>query len=373
MSQTEIKRVHLLTGDDTVGRERAKQRILGSITELHGQVVSEKYDHGKGEFQLFLESIFTPSLFQEIRVFQINHAQNLSDAELDRLDKMLDTIPPDAYLIIEIDEEKKGSKGESKVAKKLHVTKRSKSGGQCVLMEFPKPPEYRLAQWLVSQVPMLFGRQISKADADYLIDLAGADIDMLYSELQKIDIHLPPGVPVDHRVIEEIVGASRQMTVFELAAALSGRNFPRALQIIDSLFTTSFYGPVMVSALYRQFWALFRIRQFAESNPQVVKRFLNSRGFNNPDQNETAFLIGKAAGLLRDGEQRKVYPVIIQSGIVQQARSFTDEELLQILRWLLEFDYGIKTGRIDDSQQNVQMFCYKLARVRELMRDGAAA
>lgn len=367
-----ISRVHILCGDETVGRERAKVKLLNSLKELHGNFTSESFDPETDEFQSFNESILTPSLFQETRVFLIHRAQNLSDKEIKELNFLLDSPPPDAYLIIEIDEEKKG-KSESKIAKKLKIEKRCASKeSDCTYLEFPKPPEYKIGQWLVEQVPRLFDRNITKSDADFLIDLAGNDLNILYSELQKIDTSLSSGEAIGRNQIEQIVGSSRQMTVFELASALGERQFPRALQIIDSLFTTNAFASVMVSAIFRHFWALFRIRCFAAANPQVVKRFLNAKGFNNPDQSECGYAIGRASGLLSDGEQRKVYPVIVASGIVQQAKKFTDQELKLIFKWLLEFDSGIKTGKVEGSQQDLQMLCFRICRITDLLNDGVS-
>lgn len=364
--------VHFIAGDDSVGREQARNTILKDIERVHDRFVIEKFDPSNEQFTDFLEKIFTSSLFQDIRVFYINHCQMLDDGELEELDKVLNLqIPDDIYIIVEFDEGKKGKESEGKAAKKLHLTKRCASKTPtCSFQEFLKPPEYKTAQWIMQQVPILFGRKIDKADADYLVDLAGSEIDTLYSELQKIDIHLEPGAPVKKDTIELVVGISRQMNVFELASVLSQKDFTRALKIVNSLFETSFYAPVMISALFRHFWALFRIRRYAEANPQQIKRFQNSRGFNDPEQNEIGYAIGKASGLLKEGEQRKVYPVIILPKIVEQARNFKFEELKIIFRLLLEFDSGVKTGRIDPSQYAVQMLCFRIVRVSELLRDG---
>ncbi|NLG17468.1 MAG: DNA polymerase III subunit delta [Fibrobacter sp.] len=367
-----IAKVYILAGNDSVGREYTRKGIIEKIGKLHDPVLTERFDTGNGDFSLFIQNILTPSLFQETRIFLAGHAQELSDPDIRELNKLLDNPPPDCYLIIEIDEDKKGKEQESKTAKKLSASKRAASP-EIRFMEFPKPPDYKIGQWLTTQVPQLFGRSISKADADYLSDLAGSDIDTLYSELQKIDIHLPAGQRIDRNAIELIVGASRQMTVYELASVLSQKQFPRALTILDSLFSTGFYAPLMISALFRHYWALFRIRRFAEANPQVIKTFLNSRGFNDPEQNAAAFAIGRASGLLAAGEQRKVYPVIIASGIVPLARKFSDEELTVVLKWLLEFDAGVKSGRVEGTEQEVQIFCFKIARVSELIRSGIAA
>ncbi|HEX3019457.1 MAG TPA: DNA polymerase III subunit delta [Chitinispirillaceae bacterium] len=365
-----IAQVHILCGDETVGRERAKLKLIGSIKEFHGNnIATENFDMETDDFSALMESVLTPSLFQDVRIFQIHRAQHLNDSEVKKLNVLMDAPPPETYIIIEIDEEKKG-KTEYKAVKRFRIEKRCESKESCIYLEFPKPAEYKIGIWLVEQLPKLFNRTITKADADFLVDLVGNDLSILYSELQKIDTHLPSGVAVGHEIVEKIVGSSRQMTAFELAAALAERQFPRALQIIDSLFNTNAFAPAIVSAIYRHFWALYRIRCFAAANPQIMKRFQNAKGFNNPDQSECGFAIGRAAGLLADGEQRKVYPVIIASGIVPQARKFTDQELKVIFKWLLEFDSAIKTGRIEGSQHDLQMLCFKIGRVTELLKDG---
>lgn len=370
-SNTSLPRVLIIAGDDSIGREQARLKIINNVQKHYGQYVLERYDSAVEEFDSYIEKIMTPSLFQEIRVFHINHAQTLSEKELKELDKTIQYPPPDAYLVIEIDEGKKNKDTESKITKILQIKKRSASkNADFFYQEFLKPPDYKIAEWLVNQIPILFNRRISKINADLLVDMVGCEVNALYSELQKIDIHLEPGESIEKESIEEIVGASRTMTVFELASALSDRQLSRALAIVDSLFATTFYAPMMISALFRHFWALFRIRKFADANQQVMKNYLNSKGYNNPVQNEAAFAIGKAAGLLSDGEQRKVYPVIIASGIIQQAKKFADEELELICKWLLDFDVGVKTGKISGSQQEVQLFCYRIVRVSELVRDG---
>jgi DNA polymerase III delta subunit len=371
-SATNPPRIYFLTGNDNVGKEQYRNRVLGSIKNVFSQSIIVRFDHAEGDFSAYTQEMLTQSLFQDTRIFIIGHGEELDDKELKLLDKILKKPSDDLFIIIEISEEKKSTTGGP--LKKLQAEKRAQSSPDVYqIMDFQRPPEYKVAQWLTSQVSSLFGRSISKQDADFFIDLTGNDIDLLYSELQKIDIHLEPGEAITHSVIEQIVGPSRQMTVFELASELGKKNFARALDIIDSLFATTFSGPSMVTALFRQFWALLRIRKFAQTSSGVIKTFTKSKGFNNPSQNEAALAIGIAAGLLKEGDIRKVYPVIIASGIVDQAQRFSDEELYQVLRWLLEFDAGVKTGRVSPDQREVQMLCFRIARVSELLKCEIAA
>jgi DNA polymerase III delta subunit len=374
MSKTasNLARVYFLTGNDNVGREQYRNRVLDSITKLYPQSTIIRFDHAEGDFSAYTQDMLTQSLFQDTRIFIFAHGDQLQDKELKQLDKILRNPPDDSFTIIEISEEKKSANGSA--LKKLQVEKRVQASPEIYQSaDFQRPPDYKVGQWLISQVSSLFGRSIAKPDADFFIDLVGNDIDLLYSELQKIDLHLEPREAITRSVIEQIVGPSRQMTVFELSGELGKRNFTRALDIIDSLFATTFSAPSMIAALFRQFWALLRIRKFGQTNPGVIKTFTKSKGFNNPSQNEAALAIGIAAGLLKDGDIRKVYPVIIASGIVDQAQKFSDEELYQILRWLLEFDAGVKTGRVTPDQHEVQMLCFRIARISQLLKCDIAA
>jgi hypothetical protein len=61
-------------------------------------------------------------------------------------------------------------------------------------------------------------------------------------------------------------------------------------------------------------------------------------------------------------------PVLIKSGIVEQASGFSCEELSKILAWLLEFDTGFKTGKFEPTEQALQLLCYKIIRIRTLDR-----
>ena len=97
---------------------------------------------------------------------------------------------------------------------------------------------------------------------------------------------------MDRAAIESVSGATRTPSAFELARALGARNLPLALDIVDSLFASSFYAPPCTAAIFRHFWGLFRIRAFAKSHPDVMKRYLGGSGRYNA-QTEIAHQIVK--------------------------------------------------------------------------------
>lgn len=372
-NETILPHVYIYSGSDVVGKEAARQNALTAVKQQVGQCVKELFDPSTESFTDFLQKIMTPTLFGDIRIFTINHAEKCSPSELESLGRLLGEIPDDVYLIINCDDTGKRTTAKSSPMGKLGAKKRAAEAPErIVFREFQSLPEYKVGQWLGENVPALCGRSITPDAVELLVDLAGSNTATLFSEVRKIDIHLDEGLPIDRTAVETVVGASRQMTAFELASACASRQPVRVMEIIDSLFTTACSIPMVVSVLSRHFSALLRIRYYGRSQPQDVK-LLTGKGGAYQAKNEAAFRVGCAAGLLHKGEERKVYPVIIASGIVTQAQQFTGRELIRILSWLLDFDIAVKTGRLTGSRRDVELLCFRLFHVSKMTDSGMAA
>jgi DNA polymerase III delta subunit len=362
-----IPRVAVFLGGDVIGRRVARDAHLHAIEQCHGQVDHDRFDPAADTLDAFVERMITPSLFQSVRVFSLRHADALSQRDAGRLAEALTYDIPDVYLVIDIDEGT--AKSGAKMLKSLGVKALAKKNPERIgIYDFAKPPDYKMAEWLCERVPELFGRRLSRDDADYLVDLVGTELEVVYSELQKMDIHLEPRAPVDRAAIDAITGASRSMSAFELARALSAKDLPRSLAVVESLFSATFYAPSCLSVLFRHFWAIRRIRAYGRANPDAIRRYFSSRQYKV--KNGIAHEIGVAAGLLRPGDPPgKAYPMVIKSQIVEQARTFGDRHLESIFRWLRDFDVGVKTGRIDPTRHAVELLCYRIVRVVELERE----
>lgn len=372
MSTTsQLPRIAILSGDDTISLEAARARILDAIYETHDEVSTSLFDASAESLSAFLARFVTVSLFAEARIFQVRHAEQLNEKDIEELESYLDQDIPDSYLIIEAGPAKKNTGVGKKLASMI---KKGQKIDQTVpgtfrVFEFARPRDWEIADWVVKNAPHLSGRTVLKKNAEYLVDLVGHDLGALYSELQKLDLLLPSGVQIDKESIDRITGATRVMEPYELAQAVGTKNLAKALEIIDGLFSMSFYAPLAISALFRHFWALFRIRKFAQRNPEEMRAFQNAvKSRNRSVQSEIGVKIGVAAGLMKETQGNRVYPVIIKSGIVDQARSFKDEHIKQIIRWLGEFDLESKTGKLEVTKQSVQLLCCRIVRVAELQQ-----
>jgi DNA polymerase III delta subunit len=371
----------VLSGDDLMSRARASEAIIAAVTTPGEQLTHITFDPTAEPLFSFVENMMTPSMFAGTRLFHIRHAGMLTAEDLPLLAGALDIDLGPVYLLIEIDPpSKEFNSAEAKtkkitpaaILKALRIKERSSSTPPTALHEeFAQPRDFETPAWLVSQLPQITGRKISLTDAKVLVDRVGSNLDLLYSEIMKIDIYLSPKEPVTRAAIDHVTGALRKMTHFDLAAALGKRDFPTAAKIIGSLLESRGSLPLITAVLAKHFWALWRIRRFLSAHPEVARAFASAKG---PSQNVPGLAIGIAAGLLKEGNEKRVYPAIILSGIVGQAHSFSDQDLSWILRELLNFDLQSKNGRIDKSREwhELQMLCYRIVRSATISRERLA-
>jgi len=353
-----VPRLMVVTGDDPFAMDLAKSKYLERVKAAYGQYTLENFDSANERIGDFTARAMTASLFQEIRVCCILHAQSLSDKEIAALDAALGYEIPDVFIFISAELEKK-SKAEKRVKEGLRLKELAKDGSVSV-QDAVRPYDNKIADWIVAQVPQFYDRQIGKPEAQLLADTV--EYDLIYSELQKIDMALPPGARIDRKIIQDITGATRTMTVYELAAALGKRDLPTALRVLDSLLSSNLYAPQVISAVFKRFWSMLKIKKFLQKNPALLRQY-NTRGYGaDSPQSMAAYEIGLACGIVTEKTKNLVYRDIILSGIVNQAQNFSDKGLTGIIKMLQKFDVDVKTGRADDSAVSLQMLCYRIVR-----------
>jgi len=241
----------------------------------------------------------------------------------------------------------------------------SKDSAFISFVELETPPEYKIKEWLVTTVSSVVGRKITADGAAHIVELVGTDPGNLYAELNKIDISLPEKALIDKRAVQAVIGASREMSPFELTKALGNKNLARTLEITESLFSDSAEPVMLISVIFSHFWKMFKIRLAAESNREESNRYFKS---SYTEKNSAAFLIARNAGILTDAEEKKTYPVMILSGIIDDAVKFKTNHYKMIFDMLRQFDSGIKSGTVKADKNSFQQLCYAIIRVDEMIK-----
>jgi DNA polymerase III delta subunit len=146
--QAAIPYIAVLTGDDTISRDRAKTEIIQMIKSQQASVTEEHFDPLVESFAQFMERVITPSLFGGFRIFFVNHAESLLAAEITELSGIVDYDIADIACIVEADVDAEDSEGERGFAGwlKKFMVKAKKRPGRLTRTDFPKPRDWEIAK-----------------------------------------------------------------------------------------------------------------------------------------------------------------------------------------------------------------------------------
>ena len=361
-------RVIVVQGNDMLGKEKVKEQIRERLYGAQPTFVENHFDSSHESLEEYLIRLITPTLFGDFRLFTLVHAQKFSVQETKQISTMIPLIGDDALLVL--DYEFKGGKGGKRAAPKELQLPKYKKSGEVLALDFATPKRYELAQWVSDQVRTLFNRRMSKDGAETLIDYIGEDVGQLYSELQKLDIYLPEGAPVDKEAIEAVSGVIAQSSPFDLANALGHRKWNHAYPIINRLSPKSEMKPgdvlPVLSILYRHFWKLYKIRCYAEENGRHAMSYFSAQ---YKQKSAVAYEIGTATGIIDSKSPAgRAYPVMVIPDVIGQARNYKRSEFLSLFTLLLTYDREVKTGVIRATQQNFSQLCFQIIRLGKVVK-----
>lgn len=155
--------------------------------------------------------------------------------------------------------------------------------------KFDTLPEYRVPDWVVDWTRHSHQRQIDAGAAQILGQLAGQDLKLLSTEIEKLCTFVDSDKIINAEHVKKITGSYRDYTVFELKNAVINRNLDQALGIAEQMLLKTNYnaGEVMktVGFFYNVFSNIWQICRLSEKglNKQQVQDSLgikNSYIFN---------------------------------------------------------------------------------------------
>lgn len=128
-----------------------------------------------------------------------------------------------------------------------------------VVLESAPVPDYKMTAWIAAHYASL-GLTIAPEAAALLAEYAGTDLGKVALETEKMRKNLPEGtMQIRVEDIEENIGLSRQMSVFELTKALSARKGREALQIAAHMATVKNFSLIpQIAMLYTHFYRILR-------------------------------------------------------------------------------------------------------------------
>lgn len=180
-----------------------------------------------------------------------------------------------------------------------------------------------LAAWVKKEVANRGGK-ISIQAAELLVGLVGNDGWQISHEIDKLLSFKQAGklteslLEIDVTDVKNLTRGNFSDNIFALTDALSAKNKPLAIKLLDEQIEAGLDGPYLLNMFVRQFRILLQLRQAMDSGL-------------SPRQIAT---------------QMKLHPFVLQKGM-EQARNFNLQTLKNIFSRLAEIDYLAKSGQRD--------------------------
>lgn len=306
IKQKQFKRVYLLFGEENYlklqYRDKLKQALMSEEDTMNYAHFSGK---GLSEGDI-IDLAETMPFFSEYRVIVLEDTGFFKNAA-EKLPDYLKELP-DYLVMIFV---------EAEVDKRNRMYKAVQKAGYAA--EFSKQTEQTLITW-IGGILKRNGKDITRADAEYLISRTGTDMENIYSEVEKLICYAYERSVITRMDIDTISVEQIDNRIFDMVRAVTERNQKKALDLYYDLL--------------------------ALKEPPMRILYLIARQFNQLLQAKELSGLGYSQ---KEAEGKLGLPGFAARNVMNCAKQYTKEELEAIVRDCTQTEEDVKTGRLADS------------------------
>ncbi|WML47460.1 DNA polymerase III subunit delta [Neobacillus sp. PS3-34] len=324
----QIAPIYLVYGTEAFLINETKQLLLNQILEEDEKDFNlSVYDLEETPIEVALEDAETLPFLGEKKLIFLHNPVFLTaektkekvEHNIARLERYMNEPAPYSVIVFSAPYEKLDER--KKITKELKRT--------AVTVEAKKLNEYELKNWVKDRAKMN-GIEIDPNAIDLMLSMAGTNMFMLTSEVDKLALYAQGQQKIDVSLVEKLVSRSLEQNIFALVEKVVQRKMDEALRIYYDLLKQNEEPIKILALLAGQFRLIYQVKE------------LSRRGYGQQQM----------AGYL------KVHPFRVKLA-AGQAPKFTDEELASLMGILAEADYQMKTGGMNKSLL-VEMFLFQL-------------
>ena len=206
-------------------------------------------------------------MFADKQVVLLKEAQQMRD--FDKLENYFENPLTSTVFVI--------SYKEGTIDKRKKLYKSIAKNGEVFNSE--KIRDYKLVEWVTKYLQSQEFSMSPKA-ISLLTEHLGNDLSRIVNELEKITINLGERKTINEDDIEKYVGVSKDYNVFELQDALSKRDLPKAVRIIQYIEGNpkAMAIQMILPALYGYFSRLYVVCGMTDKSESALRSLF----FNNP-------------------------------------------------------------------------------------------
>ena len=297
----------LFEGEEEHFKQTALQSIRQAVLPEGFEDLNETVMEG-GETDAIIAAVETIPFMADKRLIVLrDHPALLGRSEAD--DRFLDYLAhvPDSAILLFY------CTGKPDGRKKLYTA--IKKYGKIVTFDRLKNQE--LTSWVTASFHEL-GKECDARTADFLIFTCGTDSNLLNGEIAKIASYRPEDPNVSADDIRALATPSTECTVFSMVDAVVAGQSVRAMTLMQNLLHSGEDRLYLLAMLLRQFKMLqhVKIMQYEKQSRDYIVKHLG-------------------------------VPPFAAEQYIRQASAYTGGQVKQAVRWCLDMEYAVKSGRIN--------------------------
>ena len=261
----EFKPVYWLEGDEDYFIDEvmdyAEKKILSESEAEFNQTIFYGKDANWADI---VNACRRYPMFAERQVVLLKEAQQMK--EVDKLESYVENPLPSTILVVSY--KGKTLDGRQKFSKLI------KKKGE--VFHSKKMYENQLPGWINSYL-QANGFSIKPKALALLVDHIGNDLSRMVNEIEKLSLNLGKDKNITEDHIEKFIGISKEYNIFELQNALSKKDQPKAIRIIQYFEANTKAVPVqlILPSLYSYFSKILTVYQMHDKSDRALKPVFN--------------------------------------------------------------------------------------------------
>lgn len=305
IKKNEFKNVYLLYGEEAYLRHHYRDKLREALCPDGDEMNINRFE-GKGTSVVEVSDLAeTLPFFADRRIIIIEESGWFKNGS-EGLEEKLKQFPDTTFFIFV----------ESEVDKRSKLFKTVNALGYGAEMKTPKAKD--LLSWITIQCKAE-GKQIMESAAQYLVEQAGTNMNLLQMELEKVFSYAIDKDIITLEAVQDICSNQAENQMFDMLDAIGNQNREQALKLYHDLLTLREPAMRILYLLTRQINILLQVSEMTRL--QMDNGSIASKAGIPP------FTVGKYKS---------------------QIGHFSYSQLLQMLEECQEVDAGIKRGRYQD-------------------------
>ncbi|MBV9343040.1 MAG: DNA polymerase III subunit delta [Acidobacteria bacterium] len=252
-----LRSIYVFVGDEVFFRTRCRDALLEHL--LPGdlrQCGLFEFDLAETELAEVLDRARTPSLMAPFQVFFVRGVKTLfgrgaSEEKLKAIEEYAKAPNPQAVVIFVADHISipADARRMELTDKERYQRIRETMGRYSAILELGRVPEADAVRW-IEEYSSGRGVKIDRDAVRELVDALGSDMTLLATELDKLLIYVSGNHQITLADVETMVLAAKQRSLYELTDAISSRDRPRALEVLDAILSSGEGEEAAIGHLY---------------------------------------------------------------------------------------------------------------------------